>query len=43
MEDEIIFIPDESLDIQFTPDVEYSNEEVRKFLELLEDWIVTIS
>lgn len=36
-DEEIVFIPDESLDIQFTPDVKYTSEEIQEFMELLED------
>jgi len=36
-DEDIVFIPDESIDIQFTTDIELTPEEIQQFIETLEE------
>jgi hypothetical protein len=36
-DEDIVFIPDESIDIQFTTDIELTPEEIEQFIETLEE------
>tara|TARA_B100001029_G_scaffold121155_1_gene100689 strand:- start:1166 stop:1282 length:117 start_codon:yes stop_codon:yes gene_type:complete len=36
-DEDIVFIPDESLDIQFTTDIKLTPEEIKQFIETLEE------
>jgi hypothetical protein len=36
-DEDMVFIPDESLDIQFTTDIELTPEEIKQFIETLEE------